>query len=293
MIRTIIDPQKALISLLLAIVITVVSPACATAEPLPTHTPLPTATAYPTQTPLPTYTPYPTWTPAPTATVYPTQTPLPTYTPYPTWTPAPTVTPTPRPTATPRPTPATTPTPRPTNTPPPWKSYQHNRDQSDGENCNKSANFSIFVPPQFVVDETSCAMASFTSRDEFADLVVRTEYLPYYSSDPSTALDELAEDYKHNRTIEGAVSDTAVKVLTSKRIDHHGEPAIYQKLSLSPELTFLYCEETGYRMIVLAKSWRAGNQYALVVDGSWCNHTSRYSSIVETAVASLRLIAPF
>ena len=102
--------------------------ACFTPEPLPTHTPAPTATAYPTDTPYPTPTPAPTATAYPTDTPYPTPTPAPTATAYPTDTPYPTPTPAPTATAYPTDTPYPTPTPALTPEPTPAPAWQATSD---------------------------------------------------------------------------------------------------------------------------------------------------------------------
>lgn len=260
--------------------------ACATPEPLPTQTP------YPTQSPLPTYTPFPTWTPAPTATPYPTQTSLPTYTPYPTYTRVrPTFTP--NPTVTPRPTRTPTPTPKPTATPKPWTKYQHNRD-GDSDNCDNRNNFAIEIPPTWVRGFTSCIKANFESRDENTTIEITSLYLPNYSNNPNTALDEIAEDYGKNYTAQDFLgNDIAVVVTSTEKIQHQGETALSQKLTEKPELSYIYCIAKTDRIIVLSRSWSAHKQRALFVSATRCQNNTSHDSDIQRALQSFHLIEPY
>lgn len=268
-------------------------------EPLPTYTPYPTQSPLPTLTPFPTWTPAPTATPYPTATAYPTPTALPTWTPAPTYTPYPTYTPRPRPTNTPRLTatrrPTFTPRPRPTATPAAsWQTYRHNVDRDAGAECDTRPNFAIELPAQWATEFTSCIYAWFTTRDETARLEIEIAYLPYYSASPRAALAELVEDYGSDHTFEDLLGNTWQTVVNStETIEHRGRTAIYQTLTYTPELSFLYCTTDAQRLIILSQSWRSHRQKAVLAEVSQCQISDRHDADLTRILDSFRLIAPY
>ena len=274
---------------LLLTVIALFTMGCATPEPLPTYTPfptqtpLPTHTPFPTQTPLPTHTPFPTWTPAPvaTATLTPTVTPQSTATPRPTRTRIPTITA--RPSA----------TPQPTATPIPWETYQHNRD-GDSDNCDNHNNFAIDIPPTWVQKFTSCGNANFESRDGNTEIQITSMHAPNYSSNPSTALEEIAEDYGKDYTTQGIGGQVIEIVVTrTEKIQHQGETALSQRLTETPEFAFIYCVARTDRIIVLSMSWATHIQRALFVAATRCQNNTSHDADIKRALGSFQLIEPY
>ena len=61
----------------------------------------------------------------------------------------------------------------------------------------------------------------------------------------------------------------------------------------TPELSFLYCQTVGYRLIILSRSWESYVQRAVVAHGSRCVNDGKYDSALKRMVNSVRLIEPF
>ena len=250
-----------------------------------------TANAGPTNTPAPSPTPevvvvVVTAPPPSPIVVTATPTPEPTATP----TPAPTQTSTPRPTNTPRPTPL------PTSTPEPWLSYElvSNREKTEGYTCDTRPNYTFETPPHWVKDEIRCADASFVTRDDKAGFDVQWEYFPNYSNRPDVALKQLAEDLTGTSTDTDIIGNkVTVRASAGEIIDHHGDKALYQTVRETPELSFLYCQTVGYRLIILSRSWESHVQRAVVAYGSRCVNDGKYDSALKRMVNSVRLIEPF
>ena len=278
---------------LLLAVLSVAALACAAPPPLPTYTP------YPTQSPLPTLTPFPTWTPAPTATAYPTATPYPSPTPYPTATAYPTPTPlptrTPAPTWTPLPThtPYPTWTPAPTSAWPDWQTYRHNADRDGGAECDDRPNFEVELPPLWTNDIASCDFAWFSSPD--ATLSISILERPGYSASPLVAMgqlfDALHSQYSYQHTQSGQT--VYVTIHNAATIVHREEPAIYQTLTERLPASSQYCDETGYRLITLSRSWRSHSQKAIMVTLLRCESAQVNETDLMRMLYSFRLIAPY
>ena len=250
-----------------------------------------TANAGPTNTPAPSPTPevvvvVVTAPPPSPIVVTATPTPEPTAPP----TPAPTQTSTPRPTNTPRPTPL------PTSTPEPWLSYElvSDREKTEGYTSDTRPNYTFEAPPHWVKDEIRCGDASFVTRDDKAGFDVQWGYFPNYSNRPDIALKQLAEDLTGTSTDTDIIGNkVTVRASAGEIIDHHGDKALYQTVRETPELSFLYCQTVGYRLIILSRSWESHVQRAVVAYGSRCVNDGKYDSALKRMVNSVRLIEPF
>ena len=78
----------------------------------------------------------------------------------------------------------------------------------------------------------------------------------------------------------------------TKKIDHRGDPAIYQTLALEPESTE-YCISTVYRLIIPTRSWSTHEQLALFVATSRCSYDARHDADLKNILDSFRLVPPF
>ena len=258
-----------------------------------------TANAGPTNTPAPSPTPevvvvVVTAPPPSPIVVTATPTPEPTATP----TPEPTATPTPAPTqtSTPRPTNTPRPTPLPTSTPEPRLSYElvSDREKTEGYTCDTRPNYAFEARPHWVKDEIRCGDASFVTRDDKAGFDVQWGYFPNYSNRPDIALKQLAEDLTGTSTDTDIIGNkVTVRASAGEIIDHHGDKALYQTVRETPELSFLYCQTVGYRLIILSRSWESHVQRAVVAYGSRCVNDGKYDSALKQMVNSVRLIEPF
>ena len=262
--------------------------ACAEGEPSPTATPVPTATPTATATP----TPEPTATSMPTATATPEPTPTPTATPKPTAT----ATPTPEPTATPKPTatpmPKPTATRRPTATLIPWKTYKHIRDRDIAYECGSRFNFSIDVPPTWIQKNSNCVKTSFESRDEKVVADIDWKSLPNYDSNPNVAIKQIAEDYA-KETFTNLYGTWTTSVISSKQTTRQGQTILRQTIERKPKWSIQWCNETGYRLIILPKSWKTNAQLAVWLDATHCKGSGRYNKDLQRMVDSLHLIEPY
>ena len=264
----------------------------ACAEGKPTATPKPSTTpavAVATATPEPTSTP----TPKPTSTTAPTLTPEPTPTPEPTATstPEPTPTPTVRPTRTPIPT-FISPTPKPTATLVPWKTYKHNRDRDVAFQCATGPNFSVDVPPTWVRKSTQCGSVSFESRDEIAEVDIDLENMPNYDSNPNVAIGQIEEDYAEQIWTGIFGTKLTMNVISSKQTTRQGQPALRQTIEIKSDRPYRWCTTTGYRLIILPKSWST-NAKAVWLDATHCKVSTRHYKDLQRIVDSLRLIGPY
>ena len=246
-------------------------------EPMATPTPEPTATP-----PLPTFTMAPTATPELTATPEPIATLTPTPTPEPTPTPT-----TVRPTRTLIPTI----TIAPTLTPVPWETYEHNKDRDQDRSCDTRPNFSVSAPPTWVEGHLRCGSFSFESRDNKAIASVDWKYLPNYDSDPDVAIKQITEDYAETKTTDFTNTVWTTRVSSSEQIEIQGQPALRQIFTVSPA-SFLWCDQIGYRLIILPKSWSTNVQRAVWLEATNCKGSSQHDDYLRKIVDSLRLIEP-
>ena len=232
--------------------------------PTPTPTRAATVTPPPTETPRPTATA----TPAPTPTITPTVAPTPTRTPAPTFTPVPTV------------------------TPALWTTYEHNRDHRSNS-CDTRPNFAVDIPPSWVEQTARCGRVNYESRDEKAGLSVDWVHLPNYDNDPNIAIRQIAEDLAKVTTTDQLTGTWTTTAISSEQITLSGQPALKQTIKVTSNRSFIWCNESGYRLIVLPKSWSTHVQRAVWFEGTYCQGQSRYDSNLKRSMESLKLIRPF
>ena len=76
------------------------------------------------------------------------------------------------------------------------------------------------------------------------------------------------------------------------RVEHDGAQGILQSFVTSYDSS-QYCTSAVYRLILLSKSWGSPEQKAVDVWGSYCDHTAKHGTDVETMVDSFRLVEPY
>lgn len=107
-------------------------------------------------------------------------------------------------------------------------------------------------------------------------------------------MDELIKDYGSAYTNSNEFGHIwTIIPSNTKKIDHRGEPAIYQTLVMEPEYTSLYCTWTTYRLIIPARSWSTHEQRALFIVASRCSNAAKHDADLKNVLDSFRLVRPF
>ena len=107
-------------------------------------------------------------------------------------------------------------------------------------------------------------------------------------------MSELVEDYGSDHTFEDLLGNTWQTVVNStETIEHRGRTAIYQTLTYTPELSFLYCTTDAQRLIILSQSWQNHLQKAVLAEVSQCQVADRHDADLTRILDSFRLIAPY
>ena len=203
------------------------------------------------------------------------------------------------PTDTPAPLPTDTPTPLPTRvptstaTPEIGLTYQHIRDRKLNYCSDMNNDFSIELPPKWVVVAKTCDSAHFEPRTEGAEIEVVIEHLPNYNSNPELAIDELAEDLGEDYTTETLIGHRLDVVVDSTvKTTHQEEPALSQRMTLTaPHHSFYYCDTKEDHLIVLSKSLRTDKKAFFIV-GSRCKDDTKHYSDLVRAMKSFQMISP-
>ena len=142
-----------------------------------------------------------------------------------------------------------------------------------------------------VRESAECGFASFESRDEKAGVRIDWKSLPNYDSNPNVAIKQIEEDYA-KETITNLFGTWTTSVISSKQITLQGQPALRQTIGRKSDRSFHWCTETGYRLIILPKSWNTNAQLAVWLEATYCKGSGRHNKDLQRMVDSLRLIEP-
>ena len=184
-----------------------------------------------------------------------------------------------------------TPAPTPTPTPVPFRTYRHH--DNTRSDCKKDHDFTITVPRDWVRDFITCSSVGFEPRDEPARISVDLSREQNFSSDPHTALAQIAMEYGEVHVITDPLGiKLPVKVISTKMIANNGRNVISQELEVTISPISIYCKAYVSRRIILSATWSADSwtKRIFFVDGATCRRTNKPNAVLIQSLDSFRPI---